>query len=77
MKKTHFQKLLIARGIKQSELARRLGVNKSTIALWSLRRVPAERVLEVEKITGVARHDLRPDIYPPQPQNQPEVEAAE
>lgn len=28
------------------------------------RRVPAEFVLKVEALTGVSRHELRPDIYP-------------
>lgn len=28
------------------------------------KRVPAERVLHVERVTGVSRHDLRPDLYP-------------
>lgn len=27
-------------------------------------RIPAVRVLPVEKITNVSRHDLRPDFYP-------------
>lgn len=26
--------------------------------------LPAEYVLPIERITGVSRHDLRPDIYP-------------
>jgi TorA maturation chaperone TorD len=43
-------------------LARLLGVSQPTISNW--KRVPAERVLSVEELTGVARHDLRPDIYP-------------
>jgi DNA-binding transcriptional regulator YdaS (Cro superfamily) len=45
-----------------SELARRLGVKHPTFYKWS--RVPAERVLQIEQITGVSRHDLRPDLYP-------------
>jgi DNA-binding transcriptional regulator YdaS (Cro superfamily) len=60
-----FQKLLEDKGIKQSALARLLGVNKSSVALWALRRVPAERVIEIERETGIPRSDLRPDIYPP------------
>ena len=43
-------------------LARLLGVSQPTISNW--KRVPAERVLSVEELTGVARHQLRPDIYP-------------
>jgi DNA-binding transcriptional regulator YdaS (Cro superfamily) len=34
--------------------------------------VPAERAIDVESITGVPRHELRPDIYPP-----PEQQAAQ
>lgn len=41
-----------------------LSVDKSTVMRWELRRVPAERVLEVERVTGVSRHELRPDLYP-------------
>jgi DNA-binding transcriptional regulator YdaS (Cro superfamily) len=26
--------------------------------------VPVARVLDVERITGITRHELRPDIYP-------------
>jgi DNA-binding transcriptional regulator YdaS (Cro superfamily) len=45
-------------------LARLIGVTSQAVSQW--RRVPAERVLDVERVTGVARHDLRPDLYPPQ-----------
>lgn len=27
-------------------------------------RTPSERVLEVERVTGVSRHKLRPSLYP-------------
>lgn len=67
MIKPPFQKLLEEKGIKQSALARQLGVNKSTVALWVLRRIPAERVIEIERETGIPRFELRPDIYPPEP----------
>lgn len=45
-----------------AELARRLKVTPQAISQWE--RVPSERVLQVEKETGVSRHDLRPDLYP-------------
>ena len=44
-------------------LAAMLGVKYQSIQYWK-RRIPAERVLEIERITGVSRHELRPDIYP-------------
>ncbi|MBL8630438.1 MAG: pyruvate, phosphate dikinase [Rhodospirillaceae bacterium] len=45
-------------------LARAINVTSQAISQWD--RVPAERVLAVEKATGgkVSRHDLRPDLYP-------------
>jgi DNA-binding transcriptional regulator YdaS (Cro superfamily) len=55
---------LAQRGIKAADLARQLGLNKSSITMWSLRRVPADRVLQLERETGIPRHELRPDIYP-------------
>jgi len=46
-----------------SGLAKLLGrITPQAISQW--RRVPAERVLDVERVTGVGRHELRPDIYP-------------
>jgi DNA-binding transcriptional regulator YdaS (Cro superfamily) len=43
-------------------LARAL--KKTRAGVWQWKRVPAERVLAVEKATGVPRHELRPDLYP-------------
>lgn len=49
----------------QLGLADLIGVASPSITGWLLRgRVPAGRVLSVEKHTGVPRHRLRPDIYP-------------
>ena len=45
-----------------NQLADGLGVTRQALYQWS--RVPAERVIEIERLTGVARHDLRPDLYP-------------
>jgi len=44
-----------------SELARRIGISQPSVSNWT--RVPAERVLAVEGISGVARAILRPDLY--------------
>jgi TorA maturation chaperone TorD/DNA-binding transcriptional regulator YdaS (Cro superfamily) len=46
-------------------LARALGISQPSVPNWS--RVPAERVLAVESLTGVPRTTLRPDLYPPDP----------
>lgn len=57
---------IIAKSIEQAggivALARALGIKHNSIYSWE--RVPAERVIDVEKATGISRHDLRPDIYP-------------
>lgn len=49
------------------ELGRRLTppISGQAVSLW--RRVPVEpfnRVLQIERITGISRYRLRPDIYP-------------
>jgi TorA maturation chaperone TorD len=48
-----------------SELARRLGISQPSVSNWD--RVPAERVLAVEALTGVSRTVLRPDLYEERP----------
>jgi len=42
-------------------LARLIGTSHQAIAQWD--RVPAERVLDVERATAIPRHRLRPDLY--------------
>lgn len=46
-----------------SGLARALGEGISPQAISQWKRVPAERVVDVERVTGVPRHRLRPDIF--------------
>jgi DNA-binding transcriptional regulator YdaS (Cro superfamily) len=49
----------------QAELARRLGVSPQAIDQWRRKgKVPAERVLALERATGVSRSIFRPDLYP-------------
>jgi TorA maturation chaperone TorD len=42
-------------------LARKVGISQPSLSNWE--RVPAERVLTVESITGIDRAVLRPDLY--------------
>ena len=42
-------------------LAKEISVTSQAVSQW--RRVPADRVLAVERATGVPRQRLRPDIY--------------
>lgn len=51
------------RGMTQMELARILDVDKSAVSRWARGRVPAERVVEIERMTGIPRSELRPDLY--------------
>lgn len=46
------------------QLSLKLGLSRGAASQW--RRIPAERVLEVERLTGVPREILRPDLYPVQ-----------
>jgi DNA-binding transcriptional regulator YdaS (Cro superfamily) len=39
------------------------GVDKSRLTRWAKNGIPAERVLDVERITGIPREQLRPDLY--------------
>lgn len=55
------QYLNAGRGRRHS-LAGSLSISPSAISMWD--RVPAERVIDVERLTGVSRHELRPDLYP-------------
>jgi hypothetical protein len=44
-----------------SNLAKIVGVTTGAACRW--RNIPIEHVPRVEKITGISRHVLRPDIY--------------
>lgn len=42
-------------------LAQKLGISQPSVSNWT--RVPAERVVAVEAVTGVSRSFLRPDLF--------------
>lgn len=45
-------------------VAKALGISDEAVRLWRVHgRVPAERVVDLERITGVPRESLRPDLY--------------
>lgn len=53
----------------QKPLADRIGTTQSQVWYWlerSKKGVPGEFVLPIERASGVSRHDLRPDLYPPE-----------
>jgi len=43
-------------------MARAFGLSRPAVAQW--KRAPGLRVIDIEKLTGVSRHRLRPDLYP-------------
>lgn len=51
------------RGLRQ-KVAKALKITHGAVSQW--RRVPADRVNEVARITGIPRSRLRPDLYPPE-----------
>jgi DNA-binding transcriptional regulator YdaS (Cro superfamily) len=46
----------------QAKFAQLIGITAQAVSQWD--EVPPLRVLEVERISGVSRHELRPDLYP-------------
>jgi len=52
---------------RRTELAEALHIYPSALSQWN--QVPADRVLDVERFTGISRHLLRPDLYGPVPED--------
>jgi DNA-binding transcriptional regulator YdaS (Cro superfamily) len=42
------------------------GITPQAVSQWD--RVPPARVLTIEELTGISRHELRPDIFGPSPE---------
>ena len=58
----------------QQALAQLLGIKPPSVSGWyDRRRVPAERCIAIEQATGVSRHQLRPDVFGPEPRIQGEA----
>lgn len=71
-----FDEYLNAHRGAAAEIARALKINHAAVRQWKERGVPAERVLEVERLTGLSRHALRPDVFGPYPTVPPVQQAA-
>jgi transcriptional regulator with XRE-family HTH domain len=52
-------------GLTLAQLAEQFGVQAPALYKWETKRVPAERVLDVVRLTGIPAHELRPDLYLP------------
>jgi DNA-binding transcriptional regulator YdaS (Cro superfamily) len=55
--------MLRERGLRLGELAEKLNVHKANASRWAKYCVPAERAIDIERETGIPRHDLRPDLW--------------
>lgn len=60
-------KSFIAKAVEKAggrgAVARALKVNIETVRQWEVRKLPAERAIDLEKISGVHRSFLRPDLW--------------
>ena len=45
-------------------LAQAVGISRQAVRLW--RTIPPEHVLLIERLTGVSRYRIRPDIFGPE-----------
>ena len=44
-----------------TKTAKHLNISAQAVGKW--RRTPADKVLRIEKLSGVSRHKLRPDVF--------------
>lgn len=68
-------KLAVRTAEGPTRLASLIGVSSQAISQWE--QVPSTRVIQVERATGIPRHALRPDLYPPGPPPSPTTQTAE
>lgn len=55
--------MLQERGLTLTKVAQLCSVDKATVTRWAQGKVPAERVPAISALTGIPRHELRPDLY--------------
>lgn len=56
----------------RARFAAAIGLSSEAVRKWEIGRVPAERCLEIERLSqgAITVHDLRPDVFgPPQDTN--------
>lgn len=44
-----------------ARLAREIGITRGAVAQWD--KVPAERMVDVSRVTGISIETLRPDLF--------------
>lgn len=61
MNEDHGVRLAIKAISSRRKLAKLLGITPQAIMQW--KRIPADRLIEIEAVTGVPREKLRSDLY--------------
>lgn len=58
------QKLILHFG-SQAKAAKELNISRQAVNSWvkNKNKIPAEKVVVIEKITGIKRSELRPDLW--------------
>lgn len=46
-----------------ADLAKACGVSYQAVRKWESGRIPAERAVQVSKVTGIPLNELRPDLW--------------
>lgn len=66
--KTHFEEIFAARGWVVSEVSRKFNIPHMTLRqhLKGTRSISAEQALKYERLLGIPRSELRPDLWPPE-----------
>lgn len=65
MEQTPFAEYRKSTGKSPDEIAREFNVNRATIFRWEKGEpsIPVKRLPDAERITGIPRQKLRPDIF--------------
>jgi DNA-binding transcriptional regulator YdaS (Cro superfamily) len=58
-----FEELLSGAGTNQAGLASKIGVTRQMLHKYKSAGIPANRVIQFEKATGVPRERIRPDVF--------------
>jgi DNA-binding transcriptional regulator YdaS (Cro superfamily) len=68
-KKTVFDRVIeaaVQHEGSRTAVAKKLGLTRQALDQWG-GKVPAKHVLAMEKMSGIERYEIRPDIYGPKP----------
>jgi len=61
---TPLRRFRAARKLSLTAAADLFGVHKTTFLRWERSGiVPVSRIVEIERVTGIPRHEIRPDIF--------------